>query len=284
MPALLGTLTKRACANDDLSSVSSTSTQVEVVQHESKSPVLPLLIGAMAAVPGFVTWGFATQESDSFSSDWVLISLPLLLLAAVCLAFAGKRAAGLVGFAGGLIAGLAATAVLFYLLSASIEERQAYHVERERLDDTIAFCDGGARPFPEAPAFAVGARASMLVFSEVGGRVQRIWSTEFLPWSPESPRIDLTALVACVDTVDAEIEVCRYEGGRTMRRVRRDRRVRLFSLQTGATVAEAALPGSRPDACAAIESFYDESSDNVRAGSTPNDESVATFLRGYVAP
>lgn len=252
--------------------------------QEKKNPAGPFILAGMFAVPGVVTWTIALDDSRSFEDDWVLISMPLLLLAAICLAVAGKFAFGMIGFTAGLLAGLGMTAGLFYMLSGSIQERQAYRHEGERLGATSAFCEGGAQAFPEAPPFTVGARGGMVVYTTRAGRLSRSHSAEFRPWSPSPPFIRQTTLVACVEDVDAELEVCRYQGGRSVRRVRRDRRVQLFSLRSGAVVADVALPGSQPDACGLIEEFAVESSDEVKAGSTPNDATVATFLRSYVAP
>ncbi|MFT5357570.1 MAG: hypothetical protein ACI9KE_004807 [Polyangiales bacterium] len=252
--------------------------------QEKGQPLGPLLLAVMFGVPGAVTWSIATHDSGSFSDDWVLISMPLLLLAALCLAFAGKAVFGLLGFTAGLLAGLGVTAGLFYVLTGTIQERQSYRHEGRRLAMTSTFCEGGAQPFPEAPTFTLGARASMVVYIRRGDSTTRSSSSQFRPWSPSPPHVDQTALIACVQDVDAELEVCRYPGGRTLRRVRRDRRVQLFSLQTGALIAEVALPGSQPDGCGIIEEFAGESSDEVKAGSTPNDETVSTFLRSYIAP
>lgn len=243
-----------------------------------------MLLAGMFAVPGFVTWVIALDDSGSFEDDWVLICMSLFLLAAISLAVAGKFVFGMVGAVAGLLAGLGISAGLFFVLSGSIEGRQAYRHEGERLRLTRAFCEGAAQAFPEAPPFTVGARGGMVVFTNRSGRLSRSFSSEFRPWSPSPPFIGQTTLVACIEDVDAELEVCRYEGGRSIRRVRRDRQVRLFSLHTGSVVAEVPLPGSQPDACGLIEEFAAESADEIKAGSTPNDETVATFLRSYIAP
>lgn len=251
---------------------------------EKKNPIGALIVAALFAVPGVVTWVIALDDSGSFEDDWVLISMSLLLLATISLAVAGKFAFGVVGGVAGLLAGLGMTAGLFYVLSGSVEGRQAYRREGERLRLTSAFCEGASQAFPEAPPFIAGARGGMVVYTNRSGRLTQSFAAEFRPWSPSPPFIGQTTLVACVESVDAELEVCRYQGGRSLRRVRRDRQVRLFSLHTGALVAEVALPGSQPDACGAIEEFAAESTDEVKAGSTPNDETVATFLRSYIAP
>lgn len=238
----------------------------------------------MAAVPGFITWTFADGEARDFTNDWVLISAALLLVATLLVALAGKRIFGAVGFAAGALVGLGVLVTLTYFLSVSIGVRQDRRQQAVRLEATVSFCEGGAQAYPEAPAFVPNTHANMLVFTQYTGAFRQSHDPELRGWAPPIFRIDRTAAVACVDSVDTELEVCRYQSGRSMRRVRRDRRVRLFSLHTGAVVVDVALPGSQPDDCAAIEALYEDGGENVKAGSMPREDTVATFLRSYVTP
>ena len=128
------------------------------------------------------------------------------------------------------------------------------------------------------------ARLELVVAVEgaLRGQVMRDeFGAPFRDWRPETPRVDQTALVGCIVDIRSEIETCQYDGGRMLHRVRVDRAVRVFSLQTGQLVGETLLAGGMPDGCHSLEEFYG-SGDNTRAGTVPSDEDVVAYLRPLI--
>lgn len=240
------------------------------------------LIGAFVFLgPGLITWSFAEGEASSFASDWVYISTPLLILGFVCVAWVARRWLGNAGLIAGGVLGLAVIGVLMFVLSGSIAERVEWREQVRRLDDTEAFCRGEGMPHPDALAYTPNAPNATVVFSGQGTVLSREYGAGFRDWTPETPRVDQTALVGCVVDQRNELETCRYSEGRMMHRVRIDRVVSLHSLQTGQPVGQTVLVGGMPEGCQMIEQFYG-SGDNTKTGTVATDEDVLAYLRPLV--
>lgn len=232
--------------------------------------------------PGLIVWSFAEHEASSFSNDWVMICTPLLLLGIASLVYFLWRLLGTVGAAVGGLLGVGLLGALFFMLNSSIGERVAYREARERLDDTtLAFCAGAGVAQPDArPVSSSGINPTSLLRGRTGN-LHSHYVAGFADWRPEVPRVDATALVACVEERTVDLETCEYSEGRLLRRVRYDRAIQLFALSTGQLVAETVLAGGTPDACAGIEEFYG-SGDNVKSGPEPTDEEIVAFLRPFI--
>lgn len=240
------------------------------------------LIGAVVFIgPGLITWSFAEHEAMRIGSDWVYISTPLLLVGFVCLGLALYRFLGTTGVIIGVVIGVATLGGLMFVLSGSIDERVEYRAQVRRLDRTEAFCTGIGTPEPDAPAYTPGSPNTIVVYSGSERTMHREFGAPFRDWRPETPRVDQTALVGCVVDQRHELETCQYDGGRMMHRVRVDRAVRVYSLQTGELVGETLLVGGMPEGCHMIEEFYG-GGDNTKSGTVPSDEDVVAFLRPLV--
>lgn len=244
-------------------------------------PWLPLIGSIVFLGPGFITWSFAEGEASSFASDWVYISTPLLVLGFVCVALVLRRWMGSGGLIAGGVVGLGVIGALMFVLSGSIAERVERRAQIRRLDDTESFCTGGATPHPDAVAYTPGSPNTIVVFSGHDRVLSREYGTGFRDWTPETPRVDQTALVGCVVDTRSELETCRYSEGRMMHRVQIDRAVSVYSLQTGQVVAQTVLTGGMPDGCQMIEEFYG-GGDNTKTGTVATDEDVLAYLRPIV--
>lgn len=244
-------------------------------------PWLALLGAVVFLGPGFITWSFAEHEAMRIASDWFYISTPLLLVGFVCLGLALHRFLGMTGVIIGVVVGVATLGGLTFVLSGSIDERVEYRAQLRRLDLTEAFCTGVGAAQPDAMPYTPGAPNTMVTYSGSGQVMRDEFGAPFRDWRPETPRVDQTALVGCIVDIRSEIETCQYDGGRMLHRVRVDRAVRVFSLQTGQLVGETLLAGGMPDGCHSLEEFYG-SGDNTRAGTVPSDEDVVAYLRPLI--
>ncbi len=245
-------------------------------------PGWSLLGAVMFLPPGLVTWSFAEGEASNFTNDWVYISTPLLVLGFACVGLFLRRWMGALGLLTGAVVGLATIGALMFLLSGSIEERLEWRAQMRRLGATESFCAGGAAAHPDALAYNPAAPNATVVFSGREGALSRAYGDAFRDWTPEIPRVDQTALVACIVDRRDELEVCEYSGGRMLHRVRLDRTVQLYALSKGRLLAETEFTGGVPTGCQMIEQFYGTRGDNVTLGSTASEEDVLTFLRPHV--
>ena len=244
-------------------------------------PWLPLIGAIVFLGPGLITWSFAEHEAMRFASDWVYISTPLLLLGFACFALVLHRWMGRNGLIAGGVVGLVVIGALMFVLSGSIGERVAYREQVQRLDESEAFCTGHGVPQPDALAYDASSPNATIVFSGTERSLHDEFGAGFRDWRPDTPRVDQTALVGCVIERRNELEVCQYSEGRQMHRIRVDRAISLYALQTGQLVAETVLVGGMPDGCQMIEEFYG-GGDNTKTGTQPTDEDVLAYLTPLV--
>jgi hypothetical protein len=125
-----------------------------------------------------------------------------------------------------------------------------------------------------------------VVYTRKGYRSAK-WQASYKPlfaaWDPSKPYLAETALVACIEEKRLPpLQICHYQGGRTLERLRTDLLIRLYAVHSGALVFETRLEGGPPRACKGLEEFYGEYKGGVIYGDIPSLQQAAEVLRPHV--
>ena len=254
-------------------------------RSERKRMIVPLAVAVTFLLPGLLMFSFALGEARSFGSDWVLLATPLLLLSAASLAWGIGRKLGAAGYLGGAAVGVAGLVAAFVVLGGRIDERRAHWESYQALKDTRAFCDGRGKPDGRARPYRAKGPNPTIVYESVApgsSSFKSSYDAAFRGWEPERHHVQKTALVACVERVDTEVETCRYEQGASIVRESSALRVSLFSIADGEKVFETTLDGGLPRACNLSEKFYGSSKVHHIYGDVPTMAEVKKALAPHV--
>lgn len=252
---------------------------------EKKGPLVPIAVAVTLLLPGMILFSFALGEARSFGSDWVLLATPLLLLSAASLAWGLGRKLGPAGYLTGAVVGLGGLVTAFAILSGRIDERLAHWESYQALKDTQAFCDGRGKPDRRARPYRAKGPNPTVVYERLapGSRAfQSSYDAAFRSWEPPRHHIDKTALVACVERVDTEVETCRYEQGASIVRKASALKISLYAIADGEKVFETTLDGGQPRACSISEKFYGSSKQHHIYGEVPPMAEVKKALAPHV--
>lgn len=255
---------------------------------EKKGILVPLLLALLFFGPGLITFSFALRESSSFSGDWVVISLSLLVAGGLCVAWMLTRLMGKAGLAVGAVLVSAGFSGAFVMLGKEIDARDTYRKNYDALMKTKSFCDDRGDADDRAkPYDADGGPHATLVFAKLEGdygSFSQSYAPDFKDWEPEPHSIRQAALIACLRRIDTHLETCRYDMGASLERMSSELEIRLFSIESGEEIFQTKLAGKPPRQCANVEKFYGTSRQSRVKGELPPMSEVKKVLEPYVEP
>lgn len=243
------------------------------------SIVAPAL-GMLALLPGLLTYSFAKGEATQLNSDWVKISVPLLLLGFASLSWLLSIKLGRIGVGAGAAAGLLAIGGMLVSLKGTIDERAKWMDSSKALSDAGELCTPRGKPDPRARAYQAGTKNPAVFFKADGySGPSKMYESELDRYEPERYQIEEAALVACVLEKRESVEKCGgYSEGGIAERERIDTEVKLVSIKTGEVVFEKLFSGTPPRACGSVETFYGKSKHVTISGEAVPREQVMAAL------